>query len=141
MTEKSEETKIKQIKHIMTPSSGDAQKFFEENTIKRPFRRASSLKNEDDDILRTDSPSPRLKCVLNIKKKTNLLSGPKYAQFSLFYHEKLKLDKLNHNLSYQTPNKIQHDRIIVSLNNNNIVTFIKSQKEDKIYTISKIWLI
>jgi len=138
MTENPEETKIRQIKHIMTPSTGEMS-HFSQDMGRLTLRRASSLKNEDDEI--NESPSPRLKCVLNLKKNTKILNGPKYAQFSLFYHEKLKVDKLNHNVSYQIPNKVYHERMILSLNNTNIVTFLKSQKEDKIYAISNIFVI
>jgi len=76
--------------------------------------------------------------MLNIKKQTNFMNGPKYVQFSLFHKEKQKIDKFNHNLSYQVPDRVLLERMMISLNNSIILSFLKSDKEEKMYILSKI---
>ena len=132
----------KQNKHLLTPSTELLQNFFDVNSIPRiNLRRASSLKTEEetDELTKTNSPSPRLKSILNLKKRTNLMNVQNYLQFSLFYHEKQKIDRINHNLSFQTPSRVLSERIMITLNNSNILTFLKSQKEEKMYIISKVF--
>ena len=130
----------KQGKHLTTPSIDNMPinfSFGQKKITRLNLRRASSLKTEEDEISQTNSPSPRLKFMLNIKKQTNFMNGPKYVQFSLFYQEKQKIDKFNHNLSYQVADRVLLERMMISLNNSIILSFLNSDKDEKMYILSK----
>lgn len=128
---------VEQKKSTLSPPIINDDEFFNETkALERPFkRRASSFKTDEDEGNSNSNPaSPLLKGVLNLQKEN---SKQKFVDSLLYYKEKQKIDKLNHNLVVKTPTQLQKQKIIVSLNKSSIITFLTSKTESKFYTISK----
>lgn len=109
--------------------------FFDQKNEKRRnsnriLKRASSLQNEDDELKRTSSPSPRLKSILQMKNHANLKLAAKFSQILEFWREKKSIDLINYKLSCQNITGIFANYLTVSLNNSHILTFIKSERDE-----------